>query len=1249
MKFVRRVLLVLLALGVLGGIGAAGTAYYFYQLISADLPSLETLEDYAPPLASVVYDRNGKRIGEFFDERRQITPVDQIPQHVIQAFVAAEDDTFFRHTGIDWVSIVRAAWVNFSAGGKIKQGASTITQQVAKSLVGNERSYIRKLKDMLLAKRIEERFTKDEILFLYLNQIYFGHGAYGVGEAARSYFGKPVSGLDVSEAALIAGLPKAPSDYSPTVNPEAAEQRRLYVLGRMRDQGFIDAEAYENAVASRPVLRDPPEFADYAVAAGFTEEVRRTLYRDLGSARVLRGGLRIETTLDLDLQFAALLSVRRGLEIYQQRHGGWRGPERHVGITEIEATARDLARENHLEPLAPGQAPPPPPVNQSLLGVVREVDPSKARVALAPEIEIEVGLEEATWAFRNPGWRGDGKDSRGLGQLLRAGDVARFILRPPPLPILPPPATEEAASPDADAGSQAVPVSTAGAAPKTAPAPLGRPDPKAGLRWELHQVPSVEGSLLSLDVASGDVLAMVGGYDFARSEFNRVTQARRQPGSAIKPFLYGASFEWGYSPSSIVLDSQVSLIDPGSGLLWAPKNYKNIFGGAVPMREALARSLNNAAVHVFLDVGVDNVIDYARRLGVRSPLGRHLSLSLGSTEVSLVELVRAYGTFAAGGRLLQPRFIVRVLDRKGTPLLENAVLDELDAPPDDADRRSGRSRAAGGRSRRLPRRGRRLRAARPGAAGRRGVPGDLSPARAGRPSARHGEAAQAAGSSAGGQDRHHQRTERRLVRRLLAADRHRRLGGIRPEEDAGRQGDRRPHRASDLARLHEHGPGGPSRLGLPGAGGHRVPPGGRCRDHLRERGWLRRSDPHDAGQLRAVPHAHHQSPQARRLRRQRGRMGGGRAPEQLRPAAGRGVLTETRGEAAPDAGDAGQADLARDSLAIRRLERMAALGELCAEIVHEIRNPLASIKTFVELMPEQIDDSEFRGRFLRVVEGELGRMERLIERVLEHAASAPPPGAEAASLGPALAWAEELLAHRLRANDVRIEQAIASPAPCVAIAEDSLRQMLLNLLLNAIEASPPGARVLVDAEASGPLVLIHVRDAGPGIAPGLREQIFEPFFSTRPERHGGLGLAISRRLAREAGGELVLLDSEPPGAVFRLSLPAVPEGAPPSRRLVGGRGGTALRRARAREDPKRRSGPPRAGPRGAPTRGSASDPRRSRAGRADPRRPRPRARARGTPRARPGRAWRAGAPPAARLRTRSERAPARTAAAAPAE
>ena len=634
-SWVFRVLLGFAGLVLLAG---AGTAWIVYSTLLRDLPDLHRLEDYRPPLTSRVLDRKGRTIGEFYEERRVLVPVGQIPRHVVLAFVAGEDQSFFEHQGLDYWSILRAAWANLRAGGKVRQGGSTITQQVAKSLLlSPERSIGRKLKDMLLAKRIEEHFSKDEILYLYLNQIYLGHGAYGVGQAARSYFGKDVSQLSVSEAALLAGLPKAPTDYSPVTNPAAAEERRLYVLRRMFEERYIDEKSYQEAVADRPKIVAEPEHQDFADAAYFTEEVRKELFAKLGGERVLRGGLTVETTLDLDLQRAAVSSLQRGLEALDQRQRGWRGVLRHVEPQDLDASLAELARKNDLPDGAEGAAELP--AGRPLLGVVTAVDRSRgvARLAFAPGVEGRVEWPDVEWAAkRGPAVVHD------LAGLLHVGDVARFAPRPDPAP-----------------GSGA-------AAAKALPPP-----------FVLAQVPEVEGALVSLDAASGDVLALVGGYDFEHSEFDRATQARRQPGSAFKPFVYGTAMEHGFAPSSIVRDEQVELIDPGNGELWKPKNYTDTFLGDVPLREALARSLNNATIRLALAIGIDPVIDYARRVGIRSPLGRNLSLALGSTEVSLLELTRAYGTFASGGRLLSPRFVTRVLDRRGKVLLADLPLADL--------------------------------------------------------------------------------------------------------------------------------------------------------------------------------------------------------------------------------------------------------------------------------------------------------------------------------------------------------------------------------------------------------------------------------------------------------------------------------------------------------------------------------------------------------------------------------------------
>jgi penicillin-binding protein 1A len=665
--------ILLAAFGLLALLGLAGV-FAFYVAFVRDLPDLRDVHDYHPALSSRVFDRRGQPIGEFFTERRQLTPLDDLPEHVVRAFIASEDSAFFEHSGIDYVSILRAAWVNLRAGGEIKQGASTITQQMVKGLLlSPERKFRRKIREMILAHRIEKRFSKEEILYLYLNQIYFGHGAYGIGEAARTYFGKKVGDLDVSEAALLAGLPKAPSRYSPFSHPEAAERRRHYVLDRMLTDGVIDADTFAELLLAPPTLAEGRNFADAGAAAYFTEEVRRRLFEELGGEAVLRGGLTIETTLDLDLQEAAVKAVQKGL-VNLDRRQGYRGPLRQLTAPEIPAELERLAETNELLPPddetanesaalgdaaeavaeAPAEttaeavaealgAPLAPDVLYE--GVVTDVDAGAqiARVGFAPDVEGIVLLEDVRWA-RVPDLKSAPRRVRSIDKVFREGDVALFGLRP----------ASEDEQPEI---------------------PEGAP------RVVLFQEPIVQGALFSFDVASDEVLAMVGGYDFEQSQFNRVTQARRQPGSAFKPLIYAAALANGYTPASILFDRPVVYTDEESGFVWRPRNYKGSFYGPITMREALARSVNNATVHLFRDVGVDFVIDYARQLGIESPLNRDLSLALGSSDLSLFELTRAYVVFARGGRRSEPIFIRRVTDRNGDVLLENAPLGGL--PPED--------------------------------------------------------------------------------------------------------------------------------------------------------------------------------------------------------------------------------------------------------------------------------------------------------------------------------------------------------------------------------------------------------------------------------------------------------------------------------------------------------------------------------------------------------------------------------------
>ncbi|MFB3118373.1 MAG: transglycosylase domain-containing protein, partial [Myxococcota bacterium] len=457
MGFIRsrgfKVLLAIVGFLVMVGAGAGGVLYW---TLLRDLPDLRTIQDYRPPLASHVVDRHNRLIGEYFTERRALTSFEAIPDYVINAFVAGEDSSFFEHSGIDLTSILRAAWVNLRAGGEIRQGGSTITQQMVKGLLlSPERKIRRKVREMILARDIEKRFTKQEILYLYLNQIYFGNGAYGIGEAAQTYFAKDGKDLTVSEGAMLAGLPKAPSRYSPFHNSKEAETRRRYVLSRMHVEGFLDAAGYSTAIAELPVLADRTANQDDPAAAYFTEEVRRTLFNQFGGKLVLESGLTIETTLDRDLQRAATQAVRTGLIDLDHRQG-YRGPIRRVAPSDIPEEIDRLAEANqlHLEisdPVAPLDSPEPAePIDEAfaelpgeaeraaarrilgeeggvLLGVITAVDAesTSARVAFAPDVEGVVRLEDVDWA-REPDPNHLPRKVLSIGEVFTEGDVARF-------------------------------------------------------------------------------------------------------------------------------------------------------------------------------------------------------------------------------------------------------------------------------------------------------------------------------------------------------------------------------------------------------------------------------------------------------------------------------------------------------------------------------------------------------------------------------------------------------------------------------------------------------------------------------------------------------------------------------------------------------------------------------------------------------------------------------------------------------
>jgi penicillin-binding protein 1A len=618
----RRLVRIALACVAVASLFALLTLGAFWWYIVRDLPQITSLRDYKPKLITRILAADGTEIGSLSEERRIVVPIETIPDHVLQAFVASEDDRFYEHKGIDYGGIVRAMLANLRAGG-IKQGGSTITQQVAKTfLLSSDRSYIRKVKDMILAMRIEKFLDKNEILYLYVNQIYLGSGAYGIEAAAREYFGKHASDLTLAEAAVIVGVVPAPSKYTPRRAPKRAKERQELVLRRMREERFIDDADYRAAVAEPLIL--VPEITTTAEVAGkyFVEEARRWSVGRYGEEKVLTGGLVIQTTMDIAQQVAAWQSVRRGLRAHSRRVG-YKGALKNVPRDGWKAAIEEIGAEP-LERPKPGEG-------SHRKALVTAVDDAKksATIALAPDREARLQLADMKWA-RKPDAALDGAGTAigKVSQALAPGDLIEVEV-------------------------------------------LAR-DPDGTLRYGLYQEPPAEGALLAMEVNTGKVPAMIGGYDFDRSQFNRALQARRQPGSAFKPFIYAEALRHGFTPATIVYDTPMVFEDDLG--TWKPKNYTYSFSGPITIREALAKSKNISTIKILQSIGVQPVIERVRALGIQSELEPNLALALGSSGVTLAELVRAYAAFPSGGKLLDPVFISEVKDRSGKVLDANVSL-----------------------------------------------------------------------------------------------------------------------------------------------------------------------------------------------------------------------------------------------------------------------------------------------------------------------------------------------------------------------------------------------------------------------------------------------------------------------------------------------------------------------------------------------------------------------------------------------
>ena len=587
---------------------------YFKQ----DLPKISSLKDYNPPTVTTFYSDDNRKIAEFFHERRIVVPLSHMPDMLKNAFISAEDDRFYKHKGINLLSILRAFLKNIEAG-SIVQGGSTITQQVTKSFfLSPEKSYQRKIREVILAYRIDKTFSKEDILFLYLNQIYLGHGAYGVKAAAENYFDKDVQELTLAECAILAGLPQAPTRYSPFRFPERARKRQVYVLNRMVAEGYITNIQASEALNQPLNIKHRRNWYLEKVPY-YTEYVRQYVEKKYGRDLLYDGGLQVYTAVNIDMQRTAAQEMEKGLRDLDKRQG-YRGPLKNLVKEEIETFSKQIKEKIIEKPLEK---------NQIVQGIVIDINESKNEtlVRIGDEKGI-IPLKRMSWARKpNPRIAYHENSVKKSGDVLKPGDLIYV---------------------------------------KT----IEKQAEKNMWELSLEQEPKVQSALLCLEADTGLVKAMVGGRDFEQSQFNRAIQSRRQPGSAFKPVVYAAALDKGYTPASVILDTAIVYEDKEQNYVWKPKNYSRKFYGPTLFRDALAHSRNLVTIKILKDIGVDYTINYAKKLGISSSLERDLSLALGSSGVSLLELVNAYAVFANMGYRVNPVFITKIVDRHGNILEE---------------------------------------------------------------------------------------------------------------------------------------------------------------------------------------------------------------------------------------------------------------------------------------------------------------------------------------------------------------------------------------------------------------------------------------------------------------------------------------------------------------------------------------------------------------------------------------------------
>ncbi len=602
---------------VMGLVGLGAILFGFYHF-GKGLPDYQQLANYNPPVVTRIHAGDGRLMAEFAEEKRVFVPVQAMPKRLIRAFLSAEDKTFYSHPGVSILAIIKAAIINlrYINSDRRPVGASTITQQVAKNfLLTNEVSITRKIKEVILSLRIERAFSKDQILELYLNEIYLGLGSYGIAAAALNYFDKSLDNLTLGEIAFLAGLPKAPNNYHPIRYPKAARARRNYVLNRMVEDGYIPMQTAFSET-SKPVTIRPVSSTDSTRAEYFVEEVRRELMVRFGKPGLYGGGLSVRTTLNTKLQSIAESSLRYGLSAYDRRHG-WRGP---LGWVDLRKDWRSGLNKYRL----------PNDVTDWLIAIVLEFQAEVALIAFGDGSRGILPWTEMRWA----------RVSHTNGKRRPRANRPSDILKPGDV---------------------------------IAVEPRSETNGITANSYSLRQIPEVSGGIVVMDPHTGRVLAMSGGFSASLSSFNRATQAKRQPGSAFKPFVYLAALDKGFTPSSQILDAPF-VINQGPGLpRWRPANYSKRFYGPSPLRLGLEKSRNLMTVRLAHNIGMDVIAQYAERFDLVKNMPRYLSMALGASETTLIRLTAAYATLVNGGRRVKPTLIDKIQDRTGKTIFRHDI------------------------------------------------------------------------------------------------------------------------------------------------------------------------------------------------------------------------------------------------------------------------------------------------------------------------------------------------------------------------------------------------------------------------------------------------------------------------------------------------------------------------------------------------------------------------------------------------